>query len=723
MHEPGDIRRTLRDSAMLTIRWLLICCLLTVCCGGGARADESTQATAGREKYPGQSRGNFLLIRDPLPLVKRMLESKGIRSAMRAMPEFPPVDEFEQALKEGGDHWVPEQITVAAGSDELTPFTAMVRAIALGELCQIAVGAGLSEQLDDVQAELISALKDVRAPELEVWVQFRNEEAALQLETLLRAVLSDLLQEDSFETEMTAEHVRVTTSVSSFAPASLLQGLLFQASLSDDLSDPDLVRIAELISPMNIQFLLRREGATLHLFIGDTDSQPSESTESPSDRRLWRDSGEDLLYANFRAAAFFEALTDSHELWKRLVGTELGKAIRETPTLLFNPVEIVSLKQMLGADTGDVEVRVSFPEGTGECLIEVLESTRATVATLHESEVMQFLPAEASAWFADSDHSPSDMIRDTIAQFELATTPAAPDPLEMSLVDILAQIQDEQQQVPFTDTGLPLERGGFARLLQMDTRFAFRPHILVAMTDGLTDSSVELMFESHGQNNSVRIESLGIPRFCFVMAITNTADLKKLADQVSSELLKLNPSTTPPVYLREARVDQIEPKVWFFTEELTGSLLPNGIRVRVSAECTPHFVVLEDRWLLLSNSLQMTRQVLAAKKDEALRKVVQGDWENHNMRSLIPQATIQKSLLAPAQWVDLLARNKLKITAQGLFAEGLVDGLMDNENVRAIIPEKFETLKHLALMTEEIHSHRITTDGFHRTTTVIRLVP
>ena len=577
----------------------------------------------------------ILLIPDPLPNVERVLTSPNLnklwdtgrltQAIRRSNPNATiPSLQAVWAIVLQNSRWVPSEVAIGLPDAAWGDFDHLMRGMLLFNMQMFARNAATPAERDQMQKDLAAEMSQVRMPAMRVWVNFRAEEDAASLFSLIAdqiknfAASSPMLKVQSTETAL-----QMSLSFADMLPNRAQQmDALSGMGLITGPTDANAGALADALVKMRFDASIERRGSGLRVTLGQSkQGQPLTAADLGT---MFAQDPRTILFTVWDIEKLIKASAGWDAMVQKWAGTSIGKAAAQSQarefmsslTLMARQLETAAPRgasRMWGTDNG-----MQF---------RLLQEGADPAEALAQSPLLHFIPAGAEAFSADTFASLSARFAVMMEQLELRMSQQ--EAQERSRKSRPGQPPPSDDNVPHMTEAYQKHFARFRQFVTGEGVSFFKP-------------GFAMVFGSQGVVKAIEIESAADPKERFVgsnlpmiefamIGVPRTSEQgEQYAQQVYDTLVEgivsvvnANRGGKPPV--AKPAGSQVVPTdlglgVKTFTFN-TGWMtdLASDLKFKIEGDLRPHYFV-HDGTLVFSTSPRLSKQMLdAARANQAVQ--------------------------------------------------------------------------------------------------------
>lgn len=277
--------------------------------------------------------GTFMVINDPLPMVRTLLASERFQRAMTTgkfgafvtREAGKPVDPKQWlAQVEANQRWVPDEIVLAVSEDGMKQSGNLINLILLGALEKAATDAVETKAADELRPQFLAMLQQTRVPSGLIWVRFRDAEDAKGLFALIASGVDEITPTYPF-LKSAPDAVTIDVGMLDFVDQKMLGAVAAQFMGLADPALPDSKAAAAAMGKIRFTARLQVVGRGLLLTIGDPSTAPALQRY---DERLASKSNA-LVLGEWKAQPLVDGFRAAMKTWNAYRDTRTGAALLE----------------------------------------------------------------------------------------------------------------------------------------------------------------------------------------------------------------------------------------------------------------------------------------------------------------------------------------------------------------------------------------------------------
>jgi len=587
-----------------------------------------------------------LVIEDPLPHLKLLLNSQTLRRALTDSPlgrlfatdgDGKVPDPAEGWLFVNTNRrWIPRQLALGLSDAGIGDIDCLFRLLAQFELLETA-GLGeaddqkLQEDAKTLRRSLAAELAQARVPRLRVYVRFRDAEDASALLEILKTEVGDIQPEDMppglrFDARATSLSARYSIAEMAQAEALDLREMLVAMGIVDLNDDPQVVRQAvDAVRAFKAEATLELFGTGLLLTVGPTDAggparlpdgfaRLPEAVGTPDDHTL--------IWGRWNATRLKSAAAawlTMHEKWHTSATYRLLAQDTETePTIDMLRDMAVRFRKL--SDGGSL--RIWSDAKVSAVRLAMVEEPRAASADLAGSALAKVIPAEVDGFTVETDGSLAEQVSDALMQVEERLATQA----------LKAEFgRDDQGRAEAVEASYYTH---FAKLRELVHRVGperFEPGYATILGTRGKVRRIEAMIELQGRPLRLSGRDLPTPELALIGTLRGgDAAAKEHVEKTFSALLTGIRSASRPEALADQPLPPLDAKAvktdlglgvetWSFDGNTLAKATGEAkLRLAVEGDLRPHFFFI-DRMIVLSTSPRLSKSILDARAGRAKR--------------------------------------------------------------------------------------------------------
>jgi hypothetical protein len=292
----------------------------------------SAMLHAGEPVGAGQARAdeNLIVIADPLPHLQELLSDARIRRVLagelgrQVAPGGQPDLDAWWKLIDGRRSNIPREIVIAIPESAIADWDNLVQAFLWGGLSAGAVDAGdqAREDLPKLQDQMIARLRQLRLPQLRIWLAMRDANMAIGMLNLLRWQVPNF--EDQPGLTLTAAMGRISAELDLgvILPGESRLVMLDEMGVISGEDDPKARAMSDAIGALKVRAVLEQREDGLLLTLGSAEAgQPL-----PDLPAAIRQAAGTIVAARWDITSLKQASRRWLETWEKWADTPAGRA-------------------------------------------------------------------------------------------------------------------------------------------------------------------------------------------------------------------------------------------------------------------------------------------------------------------------------------------------------------------------------------------------------------